>query len=77
MKKEFGPFKFNIGDTVYTINLMNGILSSTTSLVIRRFRTSIGNVYTTTTESNVMEVCLLGRDEMVMAKLAGKRLEFE
>jgi hypothetical protein len=74
-KKIFSPFRFSLGDSVYTVNLMLGVLSSTHSIVIRRYRTSIGNVYTTTTEANVMECCLLGRDECVASMLAGKMLE--
>ena len=74
-KTEYGPFKYNIGDDVYTVNLMLGVLSNTHSIIVRRFRTSIGNVYTTTTEANVMECCLLGRDECVANMLAGKPLE--
>jgi hypothetical protein len=73
--EEFKPFKYNIGDAVYMLDVYAGVLVGTKSIVIRRFRTKAGNVYTTMADSNVPEAFLVGREEYIMCRLAGKILE--
>ena len=73
--KEIGPFKYNIGDVVYAFDIYQGVVKSYSTLVVRRFRTTKGNVYTTTNQCNIREEFLLSREEMIVSTLAGKLLE--
>ena len=69
---EIRPFKYNLGDTVYTVDSLD---EATSSLIIRRFRTTKGNVYTTEKDSNIREEFIIGRTELILFRLSGKLLE--
>lgn len=72
---EVSPFKFDVGEVVYCYSVRDEDLVGVKTIVIHRFVTTKGNMYTTTLKSNVLEKFLLSRAEALISTLAGKILE--